>query len=318
MLLNENHDRLRELLESSSVETREVAWAKIYAADTVEEAGKLAGYFMLHHLLSHWEELILWCFARAPSQVAAWHTIAQWWPNEWRGHNILLAPFDEIRGSQYLKLENDEFRSRLPRGFLPNALLLKPGDCSQKYLEQHVATLNADIKPWVREDVFSIALAGTSPNASLEEIQAPGYDPSKYEFHLAFDRPGLAFQQQAYKAIPMSVPASTQQQREQVVDSADSLASDHVVTMSAWFLGTQTEAMVLAIPDNRGINLWRMLNEPPSTEVPGTLIQQHAGMERDTDDFGIGYLVACTTKASLREYDAAKSHYEKTGRILGV
>ncbi len=233
---------LSRLLAEQAAEQHYIKGATVFVLPNREQMGRAAGILALYHLTQQFSPSAIWSFARAPSQVETWHTIAARWPRDFSGETITMVPFDEIRGSKYRALEEKELRAHLPAGALPNKIEINPGDLSQKHAGAEASRLNAAVLSLDFHNVFKFATAGLSPNASPEAIGRSDYDPYEYECHLAFDREGLPLVEDTFKAIPMSRAASAQQQRESVISSAGEIDRDHVVTMTAWYLATQTHA----------------------------------------------------------------------------
>jgi hypothetical protein len=298
-------------------ERHEVKGATIFVAPDTAAMGKIAGLLTLTHMRANSHRKTRWDYARAPSQTAAWATMAQHWPRRYKANRVHMFPFDEIRGGEYAKLETTEMRSRIPvRDALPHKTEIIAGDCSRAHAIAEAEKMNRAMLTHCGDDWFSMALAGTSPNAGITEILSPEYSPGGYEVHLAFDRPGLPLVEKPFKAIPMSNAASNQQENEDVVTDSSSINSDWVVTMTAHHLVTSTDAIVFSIPDKRGINLWRILHDDPD-QVPAALMQRHAGLGQQTD-YDLPKVVFCTTNHSWLQYTAAANYFEEHGTVLGA
>jgi len=258
--------------------------------------------------------------ARAPSMVKAWREFGLlWWQYMTEtARDVCIVGFDEIRDRIYEKLQELEFKANLPPGVFPTQIDIDPGDCSQAHAEREATRLNQEILQWMGDDVFAFAVAGLSPNADPNETVFPSYDPRKFECHLAFDRGGTKMIKQPFMAIPMSVAASGQQVREGVV--AEEIVDDRVLTMTAWHLVNNTDAMIFSLPDNRGSNLYRALHDEPQTEaggLPAALIQRHPRLGQTFED-GVHQVVFCTTAQSWEQFEAAERWYEKHGTFLGA
>ena len=316
------HAATRETLssiqtESQACKTYDVKGARIYVASSMPAMGCIAGLHTKLHLLANHTKRTRFDFARAPSQVEAWRSLASKWPDAYKLENAMMFPFDEIRGAEYAKLEQSELRAVLPAGVLPNKVEIDAGDCSKEHAEKEAQRLNLAIDEWIGNDVFSMALAGTSPNASPYEILLPEYDPDAWETHLAFDRSGLEMPDTAFKAIPMSTAASNQQANEGVVASGASIKQDWVVTMTAKHLAKNTDVIVFSIPDNRGVSLWRILHDDPE-KLPAALIQRHLGIGKTCEYGDIPKVVICTTEQSWDQYKQAEQYFKQTQRVLGT
>ncbi len=308
---------LNGALDDLVVHREEVRGATFLIAPSVPAMGELAGLFTLGHWLENRGRKTRMDFARAPSMVDAWRTWAKHWTPEMRPSSSLMVPFDEIRGGKYRRLEAEMLRSLVPADSLPPTLDIDPGDGSQMQVEAEVERLNTAIADFMGADVAAFALAGTSPNPTVEQLLSNAFEAGDFEIHIAFDRPGLPHVEAPFKAIPMSTAASAQQQREDVVDEASSLEADWVVTMTGHHLATRTDSIVFSIPDFRGVNIYRMFNEQMNAATPATLIQEHPGLGRKTD-FDLPGVVVCMTTASWQEYQAAHRHFLETGFIPGL
>lgn len=317
---------IQALAAAHKIKTEVVKGATIYVAENDGLMARVVALHVLYLIISRLQEgKIRWDLARAPSMVKAWRELALLWrlylPKE-KGNNICLAPFDEIRGEQYKLLELAELRANLPKGVFPNEINIYAGNCSAKHAAAEAARLNKAIREWMEEDVFAFAVAGLSPNADLETVLR-GVSGLYHDFecHIAFDRDrGMSLVTRPYKAIAMSEAGSSQQAREKVVDSTTKLLKDHVVTMTGWHIANHTDAMLLCLPNDRGLNLFRALHDEPQTRsggLPAALIQKHPGLGRSFPD-GVLKVVICTTEQSWLQFQCARKHHEETGEFLGV
>jgi hypothetical protein len=308
---------LNQAMDDLVVHRESVKGATFLIAPTVETMGELAGLYTLGHWVENRDRRTRMDFARAPSMVAAWHTWAKYWTAKMRPEKALMVPFDEIRGAKYRSLEAKELRAKVSPNTLPPTLDIDPGDGSRGHVESEVERLNLEIVGFTGADVASFALAGTSPNPTVQQLVSHDFEPENYEIHIAFDRPGLPHVKEAFKAIPMSAAASVQQQTEEVVADAGSLEADWVVTMTGHHLAKRTDSIVFSIPDFRGVNMYRMFNQEMMSVVPATLMQSHPGLGEVTE-LGLPRVTVCMTQNSWAEYVAAREHHERTGFIPGL
>jgi hypothetical protein len=303
------------------VRTVDFQGAPVWVAEDVGLMSRLAALCVVYWITANRGTKVRWDLARAPSQVRAWRELAMLWLEhlgDYKAESVCLVPFDEILGDRYKELERRELRRHLSEGVFPNELDIQAGDCSVSHAAQEAARLNAAIAEWMGSGVFAFAMAGLSQNANPNDVVLPSYDPTQYECHLAFDRPGLPFVQQPFKAIPMSIAGSGQQRREAVV--GEDLVDQQVVTMTAWHLAVNTDALVFCLPNDRGLNLYQALYGDPQTAaggLPAALVRNHPGFG-GFSQHGLPKVVFCTTEQSFAQFEMAKRWHERHGTFLGA
>ncbi len=205
-------------------------------------------------------------FARAPSQVEFWESLTALLRRDAPNFEALVTFFDEIRGHKYRELWANGFRGKAPGGFFASQLDIEFGDGSEGHAKTEAQRLNERLLAWETPGTYRIGVAGTSPNY---------LDGRPSECHIAFHREGFPVDLPGpYFAMPMSPAGSGQQADERVVVAAQEIDNDWVVSMTARHLAEHTDDLLLCIPENRGVNLWRMLNESPD-QLPAACIQRH-------------------------------------------